>query len=263
MAWPAKLPSCAAVDIILISSRGYGDIPHWSYALAARAAVELAAAGNDVRWLGAVAPGAAPLAPVEGVETVTVHRARVGFRQVRAGPADRLMEVRVAQELRRRPADVVHVVGFGAGTSDVLLWLAERMGASPVVTLRASELLCHRRTLVDEQDRQCRAWADVKRCVECCLTPTGGGLSPGGARLGRLFQLLGPWSPYPNQHAFRSRLETHLAGVASAEHILVGSEADRKLMELAGIPNPTTVLDLEKEHGADLSRVYGDAAITI
>ena len=74
---------------------------------------------------------------------------------------------------------------------------------------------------------------------------------------------MGSWSPYPNRHAFRSRLDSLLAGVASAERILVGSEEDRKLLEKARIPNPTTVLDLEKEHGADLSTVYGDVAITI
>ena len=263
MAWPAKLPSCAAVDIILISSRGCGDMPHWSRGLATRAAVELAAAGNDVRWLCAVTPGEAPPAPGEGVEMVTVPRAPAGFRQVQAGVEDPLMDLRLAQELRRHPADVVHVVGYGEGASVALLWVAGRMGASAVVTLRAPELLCHRRTLVDEQGRACRAWQDVKRCVECCLTATGGGLSPGGSRLGRLLQPMGVWSPYPNRYAFRSRLEMLLAGVANAERILVGSEGDRELLELAHISNPITVLDLDNDHGADLAAIYTDAAITI
>ncbi len=259
MAQGAKLPSCAAVDIILISSRGCDPSP-WSRQLATRTADELATAGHRVRWLCALGPGEDPPEVRGEVELHSVPATSAAFRKVSGSIEGREMELLLATELRRRPSDVVHAVGFGEGVPAALLWIAERMGASPMVTLCARELLCHRQSLVDEQGRECRAWQDLQRCAECCLTATDGGLTPFSARLGRWLEPLGAWSPFPTRGAFLNRLETLLGGVASAVMVLVGSEEDAQLLALAGISVPVRVLDLERDHGVGLLDLYRRSA---
>ena len=242
MARRAKLPSCAALDIILISSRGPGGASQWSRTLAARTADELASAGHRLRWLCALGQNEEAPKLDSGVELREVSANSVSFRGVESGIGNPDMERLLARELREEPAHVVHAVGFGEGASAALLWIAARMGVRPMVTLRAREFLCHRQTLVDEQGRDCRAWNDVRRCVECCLTAWEDGLTQAQARLGRWLEPLGGWSPYPNRHAFRNRLEMLLGGIDHAEMVLVGSQEDRELLDLAGVSVPIQVL---------------------
>jgi hypothetical protein len=171
------------------------------------------------------------------------------------------LERRLVEELREEPPQVVHALGFGEGAPAPLLWIAERMGVYPVVTLRARELLCHRESLVDEQGRNCTAWNDVRRCVECCLTAFEGGLTAAQARLGRWLEPLGGWSPYPNRHAFRNRLEMLLGGIDHAEMVLVGSQEDRELLDLARVSVPIQVLNLERDHGSGLVDLYASLEV--
>ena len=81
MAQGAKLPSSAAVDIILISSRGCDQSP-WSRQLAMRTANELATAGQRVRWLCALGPGEEPPEVRGEVELHSVPATTVAFRKV-------------------------------------------------------------------------------------------------------------------------------------------------------------------------------------
>lgn len=253
-----KLPF-RALDIILISSRVSGG-SGWSRELTRRTAAELGNAGHRVRWLCPVGAGEEPPS-VDGVEVATARATPARWRLVQSpieGPA---MELLLTAEIRRALPEAVHVIGFGTGASSSLLWIARRMGVAPLVTLRARELLCHRQTLVDEQGRPCRAWADVRRCAECCLTATPHGLTPGQSRLGRWLRPLGGWSPFPNQHAFLNRLEMILGGVDNAETILVEREEDRQLLVQAGISVAIRVVDLDREHGVALLELYSEAEL--
>lgn len=246
------------MEVCLLSRRG-GAGGHWSQHLARTAAESLASAGHAVRWLCALTADAAlPVVPA-GVELVPVRGRVRPFRQVHARLSDVALDVALARTLRARPADIVHDLGFGAPGSAGALWLAERMGATCMATVRAAEVLCHRQTLVDERNRDCRAFADPGRCTACCLTAGSSALSPAGAAAGRALRWLGGRSPLPNPHAFTTRLDVVIAGLGSARLVMVQDAAEAELLTEAGIQERALRSgDLEAAHGAALARTCQD-----
>ncbi|MGE3175364.1 MAG: hypothetical protein AB7O97_22255 [Planctomycetota bacterium] len=223
------------MDLVLLSNRGGDGAPHWSRAAAGAVAAALAADGVRPRWLCALGEGeAAPTVPA-GVDLDLLRGRRPAFRRVVARVSDVDIEVALARTLRplRRPV-VVHF-GFGAPGSTASLWLAERMGGRGMAVVRATEVLCHRGTLVDHAGSPCAEFDDPRRCARCCCCGAAAeGLAPQQARLARLLRWLGPYSPYPNELAFRSRGDLVLSSLQLAT-VLVPSDDDRALLQRAGL----------------------------
>ncbi len=225
------------VDIILVSGRARGDEPHPSRVEADRMARELALAGHRVRWLCPVRrngggpavhlPEAATFIPVVS----RVAPSRGVEKRIVDNPTDRAL----AQEIRRRLPDVVHVLAFGGVHSAITVWLADRLGAPTVATVDPREVLCHRGTLVNERGEACSEWNLPERCAACCTSPGGDGLDPNDGRWGRRLRFLGRWSPYPNSIDFENRLDTVIGGLLPANTILVHDETEREQLIAAGL----------------------------
>jgi len=246
------------MEVCLLSRRG-GAGDHWSQHLARAAAEALVSAGHAVRWLCALTPDAAMPTAAAPVELVPLRGRMRPFRQVHGRLCDTPLDVALSRTLRARPADIVHDVGFGAPGSAGALWLAQRMGATCLATVRAAEVLCHRQTLVDERQRDCRAFTDPGRCTACCLTPGSSALSPAAAATGRALRWLGGRSPFPNAHAFTTRLDVVIAGLGSASLVLVEDPAEAELLTTAGIHERALRSgDLQAAHGTALARTYAD-----
>ncbi|MEY4674444.1 MAG: hypothetical protein RL148_2228 [Planctomycetota bacterium] len=222
------------MEAILVTQRGSGT-EHWSRQLGAGLALALRDAGHRVRWLRATDRGERPAAPPEGVECIDVGGAGGAFRRVHARVTDVALDTALTRALRGRPAGTVVHVGYGSAGSVNTLWIATRMGARCAVVARAAEVLCHRATLVDEQQRACSAWEDVARCTACCLAP--GPLGRIEAVVARRALCLGGLSPWPNPDAFRNRLELTVGNLQLAERVLVPAAADAVALGAAGIPD--------------------------
>jgi hypothetical protein len=237
---------------VCIVSRRFGSQPHWSEAAAAAAAQSLALAGCPVRWLQAGA--AAPSGSTPGVEAVPVPGGIAPFRSVAGRIGGVALDVALTRALRQRPAEIVHDFGYGAPGSANTLWIAARMGARCVATVRAAEVLCHRQTLVDGWGNACREFSDPVRCTACCLLPAGAGLSPAAAALGRAMRALGGFSPFPNPLAFRNRMDILVGGLALAEAVFVHDDGEAALLAGVGLKQPV----LRRAGGPDdlLAGVY-------
>ncbi len=208
---PLKLP--LQMDILLVSGRGRGEEPHPSRERAASLTRELVRLGHSVRWLCPVRRGAHASVDRAGVDNAgaecpegavfqpVVTQAR-RFRAVEKGLADISTECALSREVRRQTPDVVHVLAHGGVSSTQLVWIADRLGAPVVASVSATEVLCHRGTLVDQTGASCRVWDDPVRCARCCAHSFAGGLSAGEAAWASCLRVLGPWSPYPGEVAF-------------------------------------------------------------
>jgi hypothetical protein len=245
------------VDVCLLSRRG-GSGGHWSQQLARVAAEALSSSGCKVRWLCALTLDE-PLPPAPGIELLPVRGRVPPFRRVHGRLTDTAMDVALAHTLRHRPADVVHDLGLGAPCSASMLWLAERMGATGVATVRAAEVLCHRQTLIDWQQRDCRVFDDPARCTHCCLTASAGALSPAAAMAGRALSWLRGCSPFPNRHAFATRFDVVVSALGSASLVLVEQAAEAELLVTAGVrARAMRSGNLAEAHGPVLARAYAE-----
>jgi hypothetical protein len=131
------------------------------------------------------------------------------------------------------------------------------MGATCLATVRAAEVVCHRQTLVDERHADCRAFADPERCTACCLTAGPSALSAGAALAGRALRWLGGRSPFPNPHAFATRLDVVIAGLGIARLVLVERTDEVELLTEAGIQaRALRSGDLQAAHGPALASTY-------
>jgi hypothetical protein len=245
------------VDVCLLSRRG-GAGGHWSQQLARVAAEALSASGCRVRWLCALTLDE-PLPSAHGIELLPVRGRVAPFRRVHGRLTDTAMDIALARSLRHRPADIVHDLGLGAPGSASMLWLAERMGATGVATVRAAEVLCHRQTLIDWQQRDCRVFDDPARCTLCCLTASTGALSPAGAMAGRALSWLRGLSPFPNRHAFATRFDVVVGGLGSASLVLVEHATEAELLVAAGVrARAMRSGNLAEAHGPVLARAYAE-----
>jgi len=250
------------MDIVLVSARRGADRLAVHHAGAASLARDLAGAGHHVRWLCPVPPGSVtPAAPHRSVNITAVTSPPPDFRAVAFGMADVPTETALSFAIRAALPDVVHILGFGGVTSATLPWVADRLGVPVVLSADAAEVLCHRGTLIDEQGRECRAFADSQRCAACCLTPFADGLSTAQARRARLWRWAGSWSPYPKPVDFRNRLDLQLGGMMSAAAILVADDEQRELLESAGVRAAVLRVCRETSAAATVA-VYRSVAVT-
>lgn len=222
------------MDVVLVGGRhgraGVEDV-------AAATARELAAGGHAVRWIRPLPQPDLPAPELpDGVEPIPVTSALPPFRAVTARLADIPTERALSHAIRRRLPDVVHVLALGGGSSALTPWVAERLGAPSVVSMRAVDLLCHRGTLVNERAEACDEWDVPERCAECCAVAFEGGLTAAQARWARRLSFLGAWSPYPGPVDFLNRFEVLLGGLLAAGLVLAGSETEAELLARAGVP---------------------------
>lgn len=225
------------MDVVLISARSAQAQPHWSRAVAADVARALVATGATVRWLCLTRPGEAEREPSpDRVERIELAAAVAPFRGVEARITDNAMDVALAQQLRRRPPDVVVHLGAGAPGSANALWLADRMGARAVGVVRAPELLCHRGDFRDERGLPCTSILDAARCTACCTTASPGGLSALSARTAACLRFLGGLSPFPSPVQFQNRADLLFASLQLATAVVTGDAAEAELLVRAGLP---------------------------
>jgi hypothetical protein len=151
----------------------------------------------------------------------------------------------------------VHDFGLGAPGSANALWIAERMGAVGVATVRAAEVLCHRQDLVDWQHQDCRVFDDPARCTRCCLSPGARSLSVPAAFAGRSLAWLRGFSPFPNLHAFATRFDVAVGGLGSASLVLVEHADEAGLLAQAGASSVRSG-NLAAAHGPVLAGTYAE-----
>ncbi len=247
------------MDVCLLSRSRIGadGAGGWSHALAARSAAVLRDRGCAVRWLWAGALREVPPPAPAGVELLACPGDAPPFRRVEARVLDVAVDVTLNRTLRSRPADIVHDIGYGAPGSSNSLWLADRLGARCVATVRAGEVLCHRGSLITGDGVACDESGEPERCRRCCLVPGSGGLSAGAARLGRSLAWLGGRSPFPHAAGFRNRMDHVLGGLGLAAAVLVEHPRDAALLAAAGIKaSALRVGALAAGHGDGLPDLY-------
>lgn len=224
------------MQIVLVSSPGTGDSPHWSHELALEFARRAAARGAMVRWLAALHPGQ-PVPPGQDGVQVFAHQDRRTFRwsEVAKSQLDVPVESAVTACLREEPLSVVVHVGLGAQGSPNVLWLSDRLGSPTFACVRGVELVCHRGDLLDRDKRVCEQWSDAERCAWCCTT----------SRFAK-----------PRSNDLRNRVDLFLAGLQTCRSISVPAEEDVAYLRELGIP----ARQIEVGASADelVARVFAD-----
>jgi hypothetical protein len=229
------------LDLMLVSGRHF-NVEQRRQAVARDrcVATDLAERGCVVRWVYPEGDGHDEI--VDGVSLLPVRTVVPGFSGVEARLDDPPLEQALSRSVRADLPDVVHVLGYGAGTSTSVPWVADRMGVPCVVTLKGKEMLCHRGTLVNEHGKSCSEWNRAERCAECCLTPFAGGLGPAAAAFGRLLARLQWISPFPQEMNFQNRLELVTAGLMTVQRVVVTTIEDVGLLQQAGVKGPVECL---------------------
>ncbi len=232
------------MDVLLISSRSSGSEPHPSGVRALEMASSLASAGHAVRWICPEGSGKAGELAVPGnVEQIRVSSQAPPFHEVQGQLADLELERILCGEIRRRLPDIVHQVGFGGEASVMLPWIADRLGSHSIVTLVSrEEFLCHKGVLVNERGDACQEWENPQRCVECCHTPSPGGLTARQAFLARWMRWFPALSRYPQVPDFEIRRDLLVGGLLPATLVLVASEDDAAMVSAMGVPRSSIEL---------------------
>lgn len=216
------------VEILLVTpARHRGGRP-WGDVLAGALAAGLRAAGDRVRWLRAVPGAGAGADGVGDVEVREVAGAVAELGAVEQEHRDPAFETALVRGLRERPVDLVHVIGHGAPGSAAVPWLAERLGAAVVVTVRAEELLCHRGTLIDDTGWGCWSWEDPGRCTTCCREAVV-------RRVGVMGKLLPSRALKAAHRAFETRLDLVLAPLQQAVRVTVPHGEAIERVRAAGV----------------------------
>lgn len=246
--------------ILLISGRGTNAEPHPSRAVARRLAAAFVARGHDVGWICPVdaSEGFDP-GPGHG-EVEAVITTCPPFRAVQARLADLPTERALCRAIRRRLPDVVHVLAFGGGSSALLPWIADRLGAPAVVTVDQAESMCHRGTLVDAWGRTCEVHDDPERCRRCCTAPTPDGLSRRQALLARLLRPFPIIDPYPGRVDFENRLDLIVGGLVPAARVLVERDEHARELERLGLPRRRLTQPPRESSPAKFEFLYQEVA---
>lgn len=203
------------MQIVLVSSPGTGQAPHWSQELAGAFAREVVAEGASVRWLAALHQGEAAPPGEEGVQVLPFRdRQPSPLSKVNESQADAAVELALTESLRAAPESVVVHVGLGGQGTPNALWLASRLGSRTFACARGAELVCHRGDLLDRDKKICRDWADAERCRWCCSTS---------------------WWSKPRADDLRNRQDLFVAGLHTCAAIAVPAEADVELVTSLGV----------------------------
>lgn len=230
------------MDVILVSGRRAPDEPpHPSRERAVALSRALVDAGHVVRWLCPVAGPDDLVEPPDGVGLHTIETRPPPFADVQNRVADPFTECELGLMMRARLPDAVHQLSLGGQSSLLLSWIIERLGSSCVVDVELDELLCHRGTLIDEQDQPCSTWDQPDRCVECTTSPWQFGLTEREARRARgwpwRWRRLAAWSPYPKPFDFINRLDMAVGACLSARAVVVGEPAAVEPLRALGVPS--------------------------
>lgn len=211
----ARHEKVRSVQIVLVSSPGAGDAPHWSHKLAGDFARLAVARGATVRWMAALHPGQ-PVPPSELGIQVFAHqeRSKIPLSKVASSQLDVPIESALTACLREQPLSVVVHIGLGAQGSPNVLWLSDRLGSRTFACVRGIELVCHRGDLLDRDKRICENWSDAERCRWCCSTSRFRG---------------------PASNDLRNRVDLYIAGLQTCASISVPAEVDVDFVKGLGI----------------------------
>lgn len=210
------------VQIVLVSSPGAGEAPHWSHELAGDFARLAVARGATVRWMPALYPGQ-PVPPSAAGIQVLAHqeRSKLPWSKVASSQLDGPLESAVTACLREEPLSVVVHIGLGAQGSPNVLWLSDRLGSRTFACVRGIELVCHRGDLLDRDKRMCQDWSDAERCRWCCSTS---------------------WFGRPASNDLRNRVDLFIAGMQACASISVPDEDDVAYLRELGIAGKQIVV---------------------
>ncbi|MHC5062755.1 MAG: glycosyltransferase [Planctomycetota bacterium] len=220
--------------ILLVSTRGGPREGSWAE-IAARHADLLAKAGEELTWMHVRPPMQAAVEPPEGLRFLALESEAPPFRKVTARLGDLQAETELSRLVRSDPPDLLHLFGYGNTGSTSIAWLAGRLGVPSLISLDLAETLCHRGDLIDFEGAECRQQDDPGRCLQCCLTPSGPGLSPLQSKLAKGMCILGGLSPYPNLVSFMNRLDLVISGLGEASALLVENEEALQRLEELGV----------------------------
>lgn len=217
--------------VVLVSSPGEPGGCHWSHAVAAELARVLAVAGVGVEWF---CVGRAASAPPPGTSVHQLPESTAPLHRVIEANDDPALEAALARSLRAHHAKAVVHIGTGARGSPNVLWLADRMGSAVFGVVHATEVLCHRGTLVDATGAPCTIHDEAPRCQRCCT---------------RTFL------QRPRAMAFEDRWDLLLGGLAVAAAVFVPNPHDAQRLAHVGVPKRVLVATHDVE--AIAARVLG------
>ena len=260
----AAQESSAVQRVVLLSRRGPSLGLEQNRDRARRIALALIDddPGREVVWICPVSPGE-HVPQAEGLpEAVEVRPvvsvAPVWFR-VWHRVSDAPTEYVLAQALRDKPADAVHVLSYGHCDSATAPWVSARLGFPAVVDVQLARAVCHRGDLVHAQGSNCEDWLDPERCFQCCRSACGRGPSNSDARRWRMLSFLGGWSPYPMALEFHNRRDLVLGALQGALRIRVEDEMTRGALANSGISPKSLVVQGHDVVGDSLVELYAQA----
>jgi len=212
------------VRVVLVSSpgdpAGAPAAGHWSHAATAELARVLLVAGANVEWFR-VAHAANDLpVPPPGTSLHAFRAPAVPLHRVAAANESMPLEIALTRSLRQHHANVVVHVGAGARGSPNVAWVANRMGSLALAVVRATEVVCHRGTLVDATNRPCTIADDPERCRSCCSKS---------------------WLQRARAGDFTDRLDLLVGSLALAAAVFVPSSMEGERLAAFGVPKTSLV----------------------
>jgi hypothetical protein len=225
------------MDLVLLSARSPAPgVDHSAEAVAGLAAGLARTGCHRLRWLRPVVGGEAPLS-IDGVQTIRIATRRVPFRSVVSRLVDLPTERALSAALREAPPDLLQIHGFGAASSCLGPWIADRLGVpSLVVVDDLAELLCHRRTLIDAAGQGCSVFDEPERCARCCRAASPDGLGAFAALAAALLRPVAGLSPFPARVDFENRLDMLVSGLLAARQVRVRGAAEAAALVAVGVP---------------------------
>lgn len=194
------------MQIVVVSSPGQGQEPHWSQEAAGEFSRLALARGATVRWLAGLHAGQ-PVSPGASGLQVFAHQDRRVHRasDVNASQLDAPLELALTECLRAEPLSIVVHFGLGGQGTPNVLWLSDRLGSRTYASVRGVELVCHRGDLLDRDKKICSEWSDADRCRWCCSD----------ARFGK-----------PTANDMLNRVDLFIAGLMTCACVFVPEEQD-------------------------------------
>jgi len=204
------------VQIVVVSSPGQGQQPHWSQEVAGEFVRLAIARGATVRWLVGLHAGHAVPPSATGLQVFAYQDRRVlPVSGVAASQLDAPLELALTEYLRANPLSVVVHFGLGGQGTPNVLWLSDRLGSATYACLHGIELVCHRGDLLDRDKKTCTDWGDADRCRWCCSE----------SRFGN-----------PSSNDMLNRVDLFIAGLSTCASIAVPHEQDVPFVTSLGIP---------------------------
>lgn len=230
--------------VVLVSSpgdpAGAPAAGHWSHAAAADLARVLLVSGAHVEWFRVAHDGDDLPPPPPGTQMHAFAVRPFPLHRVAAANDAMPVEIALNRSLRAHHANVVVHLGAGARGSPNIAWIANRMGSVAHAIVRATEVVCHRGTLVDADNRPCTIADDAERCRSCCSRS---------------------WLQRARAFDFVDRLDLLVGSLVLAAGVFVASAAEAERLAGVGVPRTSLVTTHDVQEIA--ARIAGRDAVSV